>query len=308
MFRLEDLTLFVRAAALGSFSDAAREVGQQPAQVSAAIKRLETTLNIRLFARSTRSLRLTPEGETWLPYATQMLDTLHAGLQKIQVPDDEVRGTLQIAVPSDLGRNLLLNVFRAFRQRHPALKLRILFSDHRTDLFKDPVDVAFRYGDNDDASFISLPVAPENRRVLVASPQWIARHGEPQTPEALAQHPALLYVLRGRQFDRWTLSLNGVVEHMQVSGDIISDDAEVIRRLAIAGEGFAYKSALDVSDDIRAGRLQILLPHYQGDRVPLNMICPHRKQLSAAVRLLYEEVKAHCEKVQADALRGPVDV
>ncbi len=70
MFRLEDLTLFVRAAALGSFSDAAREAGQQPAQVSAAIKRLETILNIRLFARSTRSLRLTPEGETRLPYAT----------------------------------------------------------------------------------------------------------------------------------------------------------------------------------------------------------------------------------------------
>lgn len=86
MFRLEDLTLFVRAAALGSFSEAAREAGQQPAQVSAAIKRLETTLNIRLFARSTRSLRLTPEGETWLPYATQMLDTLQAGLQKIQAP------------------------------------------------------------------------------------------------------------------------------------------------------------------------------------------------------------------------------
>lgn len=82
MFRLEDLALFVRAAALSSFSDAAREAGLQPAQVSAAIKRLETTLNIRLFARSTRSLRLTPEGETWLPYATQMLDTLHAGLQK----------------------------------------------------------------------------------------------------------------------------------------------------------------------------------------------------------------------------------
>lgn len=99
MFRLEDLTLFVRAAALGSFSDAAREVGQQPAQVSAAIKRLETTLNIRLFARSTRSLRLTPEGETWLPYATQMLDTLHAGLQKIQVPDDESAGRCKLRYP-----------------------------------------------------------------------------------------------------------------------------------------------------------------------------------------------------------------
>ncbi len=299
MFRLEDLTLFVRAAALGSFSDAAREAGQQPAQVSAAIKRLETILNIRLFARSTRSLRLTPEGETWLPYATQMLDTLEAGLQKIQTPDDEVRGMLQIAVPSDLGRNLLLTLFRDFRQRHPALRLRLLFSDQLTDVFKDPVDVAFRYGNNDDASFISLPVAPENRRVLVASPEWIARHGEPQTFEELSQHNALIYILRGRPFDRWSLSLDGVVQQQKVSGTVMSDDAEVIRRLAIAGEGIAYKSMLDVSDDLRAGRLRRLLPRYQGDVVPLNLICPHRKQLSAAVRLLYEEVKSHCEGLNA---------
>ena len=299
MFRLEDLTLFVRAAALGSFSDAARESGQQPAQVSAAIKRLETILNIRLFARSTRSLRLTPEGETWLPYATQMLDTLEAGLQKIQTPDDEVRGMLQIAVPSDLGRNLLLTLFRDFRQRHPALRLRLLFSDQLTDVFKDPVDVAFRYGNNDDASFISLPVAPENRRVLVASPEWIARHGEPQTLEELSQHNALIYILRGRPFDRWSLSLDGVVQQQKVSGTVMSDDAEVIRRLAMAGEGIAYKSMLDVSDDLRAGRLRRLLPRYQGDVVPLNLICPHRKQLSAAVRLLYEEVKSHCEGLNA---------
>ncbi|HBR1509579.1 LysR family transcriptional regulator [Klebsiella quasipneumoniae] len=299
MFRLEDLTLFVRAAALGSFSDAARESGQQPAQVSAAIKRLETILNIRLFARSTRSLRLTPEGETWLPYATQMLDTLEAGLQKIQTPDDEVRGMLQIAVPSDLGRNLLLTLFRDFRQRHPALRLRLLFSDQLTDVFKDPVDVAFRYGNNDDASFISLPVAPENRRVLVASPEWIARHGEPQTLEELSQHNALIYILRSRPFDRWSLSLDGVVQQQKVSGTVMSDDAEVIRRLAVAGEGIAYKSMLDVSDDLRAGRLRRLLPRYQGDVVPLNLICPHRKQLSAAVRLLYEEVKSHCEGLNA---------
>ncbi|CTQ14696.1 TPA: LysR substrate-binding domain-containing protein [Klebsiella variicola] len=299
MFRLEDLTLFVRAAALGSFSDAARESGQQPAQVSAAIKRLETILNIRLFARSTRSLRLTPEGETWLPYATQMLDTLEAGLQKIQTPDDEVRGMLQIAVPSDLGRNLLLTLFRDFRQRHPALRLRLLFSDQLTDVFKDPVDVAFRYGNNDDASFISLPVVPENRRVLVASPEWIARHGEPQTLEELSQHNALIYILRGRPFDRWSLSLDGVVQQQKVSGTVMSDDAEVIRRLAVAGEGIAYKSMLDVSDDLRAGRLRRLLPRYQGDVVPLNLICPHRKQLSAAVRLLYEEVKSHCEGLNA---------
>lgn len=228
-----------------------------------------------------------------------MLDTLEAGLQKIQTPDDEVRGMLQIAVPSDLGRNLLLTLFRDFRQRHPALRLRLLFSDQLTDVFKDPVDVAFRYGNNDDASFISLPVAPENRRVLVASPEWIARHGEPQTLEELSQHNALIYILRGRPFDRWSLSLDGVVQQQKVSGTVMSDDAEVIRRLAIAGEGIAYKSMLDVSDDLRAGRLRRLLPRYHGDVVPLNLICPHRKQLSAAVRLLYEEVKSHCEGLNA---------
>ncbi|HEX4500278.1 MAG TPA: LysR substrate-binding domain-containing protein [Scandinavium sp.] len=300
MLRLEDLTLFVRAAALNSFSDVAREAGLPPAQVSSAIKRLETHLNIRLFARSTRSLRLTPEGETWLPFATQMLDTLQAGLQKIQAPEDEVRGTLQIAVPSDLGRNLLLSVFQDFRRRHPALRLRILFSDHLTDVFKDPVDVAFRYGVNDDASFISLPVAAENRRVLVASPAWIERHGEPKTLEALGQHNALTYILRGRLYDRWTLFHEGQKHEIQVTSSIMSDDAEVIRRLAIAGEGIANKSWLDVSDDIAQGRLKIILPGYHGESVPLNMICPHRKQLSTAVRLLYDAVREKCGIILRD--------
>lgn len=294
MLRLEDLTVFVRAAALGSFSVAAREAGFAPAQVSAAIKRLETQLNIRLFARSTRSLRLTPEGETWLPYATQMLETLQAGLQKIQAPEDEVRGTLQIAVPSDLGRNLLLSVFQDFRRRHPALRLRILFSDNLTDVFKDPVDVAFRYGVIDDASFISLQVAAENRRVLVASPEWLSRNGEPKTLEELQQKNALTYLLRGRLYDRWTLLRDGQRHEVQVNSSIMSDDAEVIHRLALAGEGIANKSWLDVCEDVAEGRLRLILPEYQGDVVPLNMICPHRKQLSAGVRLLYDAVREKC--------------
>jgi DNA-binding transcriptional LysR family regulator len=174
MFRLEDLT-YLSAPRRWAVSAMRREVGQQPAQVSAAIKRLETTLNIRLFARSTRSLRLTPEGETWLPYATQMLDTLQAGLQKIQTPDDEVRGTLQIAVPSDLGRNLLLNVSR-LSPAAPGAEAAHSLSDHRTDVFKDPVDVAFRYGDNDDASFICCPW-----RRKTGGCWWLLRSGLPGT-------------------------------------------------------------------------------------------------------------------------------
>ncbi len=299
MVRLEDLILFVRVAALSSFSDAAREAGVQPAQVSAAIKRLESSLAIRLFARSTRSLRLTPEGEAWLPYARQMLDAMYAGMQKIQTPEEEISGTLQIAVPSDLGRNLLLPVFQAFDERYPALRLRIFFSDQVADVFKDPVDIAFRYGMPEDASYIALPVAPDNRRVLVASPEWVARHGDLQHPDALSRVNALTFVLRGRLHDRWTFLRDGEMHSVNVSGSMMSDDAEVIRRLAVSGAGVAYKSWLDVAEDVRAGRLQVLMQGYQGESVPLNMICPHRKQLSTGVRLLYEVVKACCESQTA---------
>jgi DNA-binding transcriptional LysR family regulator len=295
MVRLEDLILFVRVAALSSFSDAAREAGVQPAQVSAAIKRLESTLAIRLFARSTRSLRLTPEGEAWLPYARQMLDAMYAGMQKIQTPEEEISGTLQIAVPSDLGRNLLLPVFQTFDERYPALRLRIFFSDQVADVFKDPVDIAFRYGMPEDASYIALPVAPDNRRVLVASPEWIARHGDLNHPDELSRVNALTFVLRGRLHDRWTFFRDGEMHSVNVSGSMMSDDAEVIRRLAVSGAGVAYKSWLDVAEDVRAGRLRVLMQDYVGESVPLNMICPHRKQLSAGVRLLYEAVKACCE-------------
>lgn len=300
MLRLEDLTLFIRASALNSFSDTAREAGLQPAQVSTAIKRLENILNVRLFARSTRSLRLTPEGESWLPYAVQALQTLEAGLAQIQPASDEVRGVLQIAVPSDLGRNLLLSVFQEFRASHPSLALKILFSDRMADVFKDPVDVAFRYGINDDASFIALRLAPVNRRVLVASPDYLARHGEPKTPGDLAHHNALTYILKGRQFDKWTFSRQGNAHHIAVKGSMMSDDAEVIHRLAVSGEGIAFKSWLDVCGDVQAGRLKVLLTQYRGDVVPLNLICPHRKQLSATVRLLHEAVKQRCDALLAD--------
>jgi len=295
MLRLEDLTLFVRVSALNSFSDTAREAGLQPAQVSAAIKRLENILNVRLFARSTRSLRLTPEGENWLPYAIKALQTLETGYKQIQPTQDEVRGVLQIAVPSDLGRNMLLDIFQDFRRQHPGLMLKILFSDQITDVFKDLVDIAFRYGNNDDASFVSLPVAPNNRRVIVAAPSYLERHGEPKVISDLAHHNALAFILRGRLFNKWTFTFNGNAHHVAIKGTMISDDAEVIRRMAINGEGIAYKSFLDVSEDVRTGRLKVLLTQYQGDIVPLNLICPHRGQVSAAVRLLHAAVKKRCD-------------
>lgn len=286
MIRFDDLALFVRTAALGSFSRVAREADLLPGQVSAAIARLERELDLRLFVRTTRSLRPTAEGEQYLPYE-QVLDTLREGRERLHGADAELHGLLQVAAPSDLGRNLLLPWLTEFRRAHPRLDLRLHLSDQVADVFRDPVDVALRLGHFDDARYVALPLAPENRRVLVAAPDYLRRHGRPATPDALREHTCLAYMLGGRAHDRWSFNLDGRRHTVGVRGTMLCDDADVVRRWAIAGEGIAYKSWLDVAADVQAGRLEALLPG-NGEGVPLNLVCPHRKQFSPAIRQLHE--------------------
>jgi len=303
MIRLDDLALFVRTAALGSFSQAAREVNLLPGQASAAVGRLERELDIRLFARSTRSLRLTEEGKRYLPFAEQALDALRAGSEGLRGLDDDLTGTLQIAAPSDFGRNVLLPWIAEFRRDHPGLEIQLLVSDQVSDVFRDPVDVALRYGQIDDASFIALPVAAHNRRVLVASPDYSARHGRPASLDALPGHRCLAYQLRGRTYDRWCFPSQDGERLVQIDGPLVSDDADVVRRWAVMGEGIAYKSWLDVCGDVLAGRLEVLLPEVQGQLTPLNLVCPHRKQFSPAVKLLHALVSERCALLM-DGLHG----
>lgn len=283
MIRIDDLGMFLRSAALGSFTAAAHEADLLPGQVAAAIKRLERELNVRLFARTTRSLRLTAEGEQYLPTALSVLEALKQGRENLRGENARLQGVLQVSAPSDLGRNVLLPWLSAFRREHPALSLRFFLSDQVADLFRDPVDVAIRYGLNEDANYIALPLAPWNRRVLVASPDYVARTGSPQTPEDLLDHACLLYLQNGRIYDKWNLGSRTV----QVSGPLFSDDADIARRWAIEGEGIAYKSWLDVSADVTAGRLVVLMENHPGEGLPLSLVCPHRKQISPAVSRLH---------------------
>ncbi|MDZ4301371.1 MAG: LysR substrate-binding domain-containing protein [Pseudomonas sp.] len=284
MIRIDDLGLFLRSAALGSFTAAAVEANLLPGQVAAAIKRLERELEVRLFTRTTRSLRLSAEGEQYLPTARGVLEQLELGRERLRGDDAPLRGTLQIAAPSDLGRNILLPMLTEFRRQHPELSLRFLVSDQVTNLFRDPVDVALRYGWNEDANYIALPLAPWNRRVLGASPDYVARHGTPTSVDDLSRHPCLLYLQNGRLHDRWELGEQTV----QVTGPLFSDDADVVRRWAVAGEGIAYKTWLDVYADVQAQRLVVLLPEIPGDVYPLSFACPHRGQMSRAVTQLYQ--------------------
>ncbi|NQD92900.1 LysR family transcriptional regulator [Pseudomonas sp. CrR25] len=301
MLRFDDLQVFVRTAESGSLSAAARLLDLSPAVASAALKRLEQQLQVRLFARSTRSLRLTVEGELFLGHARLALQSLEDGRQQLAGSKVGISGLLQLSAPSDFGRNTLLPWLDEFQLAHPQLQLRLLLGDRVSDLFRDPVDIALRYGAPDDSSLVALPVAPENRRVLCAAPAYLARRGEPQAPEDLVGHNCLLYMLGGRVHERWRFQ-DGRREHsLTVAGDRCSDDADVVRRWAVAGAGLVYKSWLDVAGDVQAGRLKVLLSRWRGEATPLNLICAHRAQLSKPVHLLREFVQVRCAALLAHA-------
>lgn len=304
MLRLDDLQLFVRTAELGSLSAAARELDCSPAVASAALKRLEQQVQARLLLRSTRSLRLTLEGEQYLSHARAALASLEAGRLQLAGGRDRLDGVLQLAAPSDFGRNVLLPWLDEFQAEHPQLDLRLLLSDRVTDLFRQPVDLALRYGEPEDSSLVALPVASGNRRVLCAAPEYLTRHATPQQPDDLRRYNCLQYMLGGRVHERWRFTQGKQVQVLTVSGNRISDDADVVRRWAVAGQGLVYKSWLDVAGDVAARRLRVVMSDWLGEPTPLNLICAHRDQLSQPVRLLREFLQTRCAEVLRQAPWG----
>ncbi|WP_407297827.1 LysR family transcriptional regulator [Stutzerimonas zhaodongensis] len=294
MLRTDDLQVFVLTAELGSLSAAARQLELSPAVASAALKRLEAGLGCRLLVRSTRSLRLTGEGEQYLPHARSALQSLLEGQQLLAGGKATISGPLQLSVPSDFGRNVLLPWLDEFQLQHPLLSLRLLLADRNADLFRQPVDIALRYGQPEDSSLVALPVAAANRRVLCAAPSYIATHGAPASLAELAGHNCLRYMLAGRVHERWCFHDGRRVLEQMVKGDRISDDADVVRRWALAGRGVVYKSWLDVAHDVQAERLVVLLPELLGEAAPLNLICAHRAHLGDTLRLLREHLSERC--------------
>lgn len=286
MIRFDDLQVFIHAADLGSFSAAARELDQTPAVASAAVKRLEQHLGVRLFVRSTRSLRLTPDGLRYQDYARSVLATLDAGQHALEQDKHRFSGQITLSMPSDLGRNLLLDWLDRFQNQHPQLNLQIRISDRLADLVRQPVDAALRYGIPPDSSLVAIALAPDNRRVLCASPDYFARHGRPQHPEELKQHNCLRMILGNALHERWRFFDGDRECSVAISGNRVSDDGDLVRRWALAGEGLAYKSRLDVARDLQSGRLQSALDDYRSEASPLYLVVAHRQLLSPAIHAI----------------------
>lgn len=298
MLRFDDLTVFVQTADRGSLSAAARDLEISPALASSALKRLEAALGLRLFARTTRSLRLTDEGEHYLRHAREALRLLREGHHALMQGKEQISGTLKISMPSDIGRNQIVGWLDAFQAQYPGVQYQLSVADRLSDLYRQPVDIAIRYGKQEDSSLIAMPLAPDNRRVLVASPDYLRKHGRLSDLIDLPRHNCLRFAIDDVIHDRWTFTRpQGETVVMHVNGNRCADDADVVRRWAVSGQGIAYKSRLDVAQDIRSGHLQVLLPELLFEPAPLNMLCMHRSQVTPTVVQLRDFLRARCEQV-----------
>lgn len=295
-----DLRVLVETARGGSLTAAARVLDVTPAAASAMLKRLEAQLGARLFERSTRAMRLTPQGQTLLDYATRALELLEEGAGQALSESGALRGTVRVAVPSDLGRSVLLPWIDTFVQRHPGVHVALSVGDRLQDVRRDAVDLALRYGSTlADSQLVARPLYSAER-VACAAPDYLARHGIPQHPHDLARHNCVTLHIGGRRELRWRFERAGESVEVTVAGDRSADDGAIARHWALAGAGIAYKAALDIRTHLHDGSLVPVLPGWQGQRYVLNALLPSNRFVPARVRALVEHLAACCAALAAE--------
>jgi len=270
-----DLALFVAVAESGRLAEAARLLDISPAAASAALKRLEDQLGVRLVLRSTRTLRLSVEGERYLPHARAVLAALRSGREAL-ARDAPLAGWIRISAPADFGRNRLLPLLDQFARQHPEVRFQLSLDDNLSDFYRQPVDLALRYGAIQDERVVAVPLG-ELQRWLCAAPAYLDRHGHPESPAALAAHATVCYMQRQRPVSLWRLfRADGVETQVEVEPRWVFNDAEMVRRRALAGAGIALRVEVDIADDIAAGRLQRVLPEWRGESAPFSLVYPDR--------------------------------
>lgn len=282
MDHLADLSLFLRVLDAGSISAAARRSGLSAAVASQRLQRLERHLGVRLFHRTTRKLEPTSEGAWLAEQGRASIETIESLAERLRQSGSEIAGTLRVSASASFGRLHLAPLLPRFLAQHPRLALDVEFTDSITDLVATGTDVAIRIGALQGSSLVARRLATD-RRVLCASPDYLRRRGTPRTPAELAQHDCLL--LRGGPAprDRWRLG-DGSGGHVtvRVRGRYQSNLGDALREAALAGLGIAQHSTWHVCDDLRAGRLVLVLPEHPPPDAAIHAVTPQRRKPARA--------------------------
>ena len=284
---IADLQVLVQTARGGTLTAAARALGITPAAASATLKRLEAQLGTRLFERSTRAMRLTPQGQILLDYAARAFELLDEGQSQVHADRATLVGTVRVAAPSDLTRSTLLPLFDEFMRTHPGLQLQLSVADRVLDVTRDEVDVAIRYGALADSRLVARTLAVAHP-ICSASPDYLRRHGTPRMPQDLAQHNCITFDRGGRRHRAWRFCRDGQWTEVRVDGDRSVDDASLAREWAIAGCGVILKSEIDQRRDLASGALVPLLTEWRTEPYPLHALLPSGRFVPNRVRALVD--------------------
>ncbi|EXI90448.1 MAG: D-malate degradation protein R [Candidatus Accumulibacter regalis] len=285
---LKQIRAFVDSATRGSLSAAARVEGVTPAVIGRRLDALEARLGVKLLLRTTRKLSLSFEGQAFLEDCQRILNELANAEAAVSLGGVRASGHLKVSAPAGFGRRHVAPQVVAFIEENPDVSVRLDLSDRVVDLLNEGVDCAVRIGEMADSSLASSKLG-EMRRVVVASPAYLARHGQPLAPADLAAHNCLsLDQQRG-----WTLRETpaGEVVQRKVSGAFECNDGAVLHEWALAGKGLAWRSVWEVGDDLRCGRLISLLDDYAAPPVGIYAVFPQRRHLPLRVRLFIDRLK-----------------
>lgn len=289
MDQFKQISAFVEAATRGSLSAAARAEGVTPAIVGRRLDALERRLGVRLLTRTTRRLTLTFEGQAFLEDCQRLLNDLANAEASVSLGGVKASGHLRLSAPAGFGRLHVAPHVGEFLDANPEVSVNLDLSDRLVDLVNEGIDCAVRIGELTDSSLVSLRLG-DMRRAVVASPEYVARHGAPATLDELARHECLsLGQQRG-----WTFrdpDDEGGAVTVKVTGRFECNDGAVLREWALAGRGLAWRSLWEVGEDLRAGRLVPVLDAWAARPLGIYAVFPQRRQLPLRVRLFIDYLK-----------------
>jgi DNA-binding transcriptional LysR family regulator len=238
MDKFSDMTLFISIVKNQGLAAAGRELGLSPATVTARLQALEDRYGVKLLNRSTRHLSLTESGIMYHQASLDIIDSVKETENLLQTGSQEVRGTIKIAAPRDIGKQYISPIISAFCELYPDVVPYLYLDDKLTNLAKSGIDIVIRYGELADSSLISRKLA-SSRRVLCATPQYLANKGTPITPQDLADHHCLAMIRSNEELKTWHFNDDTQHNVITVLPKRFSDDGEVIRQWALDSAGAA---------------------------------------------------------------------
>jgi len=290
MDRINAMQLFRRVVESGSFSAVSRETHLSQPTVSKQIAALEEYLETKLLNRSTRQLNLTDSGQRYYQRCCQILDEVADTEAELRQQQELATGTLRISVPIAAGRMKILPCLWTFLDQNPNLKLDMHFDDHYVDLVKEGIDVAIRIGELADSSLVARKICTVPR-YIVASPDYLEKHGEPETIQALTQHNCIVYSLLATR-NEWHFNSDAGNERVTVQGRFSSNSPDAIRQATLKGQGISVILGWLVEEDIAKGRLNVILKDHVPTALDLNAVYQQRYFMPAKVKMLLDYLRS----------------